>query len=207
MKIQHCLAVAIIALFSMVSGYASASNIALGKAVSLYDPLQEYGNSGSWAPGVLDAPGSITDGVYLPAGSVWDDYTVYWTAPSTAASQLTLTVDLGGLYSLTGITLQADNNDLYSISYLDAADSWHGLGAIAPNTDASWGVGLGYLTGLTDVVAKKLAIAALAGDLNYSVSQIAAEGSLVPLPAALPLFGAGLIGLAGLGARKRSARK
>jgi hypothetical protein len=187
-------------LLSVVSGRADASNVTYGADVTISDPQHELGSVGDWGgTGVLAASSTITSGSFLPQHSQWDIGTIFWSSDSRP-SQLTITVDLNGLFNLTDITLQADNNDDYRVSYLDASDAWHSLGLISPPD--YWGLDLAHLNDLQGVVAKKLAINGANGDGHYALSRIVAEGTAVPLPAALPLFGIGVAGLAGLSRRR-----
>jgi hypothetical protein len=75
-------------------------NILIGKPVTL------QGNFGSGSA----AAATVTDGNYLPAGTDWQSNTLWWTDPNA-----NVVIDLGGLYGLTALNIQADSESGYRI--------------------------------------------------------------------------------------------
>ena len=145
------------------------------------------------------------DGLTLPTGRQWNIGTVFWAGDAVDTSD-TLTITLAHAATVTGLFLQADNNDTYSVTYLGLDSAWHPLADIHPDSDSSWGLG--------DNTASFAAITATAfqiqasGDGAYSVAEFQASGNALP---AVPEPTSGLLMLAGLGAlaslvRRRSAR-
>ena len=78
-------------------------NLAFGRGVSV------AAGSASGA-----SPSTLTDGVFRPAGTQWQNGTVWWSGASTV-----LQVDLDGPVELRGAIVQADNNDTYRLWYRD----------------------------------------------------------------------------------------
>ncbi|MCC7407849.1 MAG: PEP-CTERM sorting domain-containing protein [Phycisphaeraceae bacterium] len=152
----------------------SASNIVAGKTVTV-------------KPGTGTVEGAdlstITDDAFLVPGTYWQDGTVHWEGESPV-----LVIELGALYEITSAIVQADDNDQYLLAF-----------AVGVNVDRTWiiptapGEG-GMQTRTSDMVnpapiADTLYFKALSGDSYYSVSEIQVEGTLVPEPGALSLFG------------------
>ena len=122
--------------------------------------------------------GTLVDGVFVPRGTHWQSGTIWWTGTSP-----TLHIDLGGIVSLSGAKVQADDNDAYLLEYRDLADNlWKPLWNI-PNYDSRI-VG-GMVTrpdfGFTDsnewfefspVTTDQVRFRATSGDGFYSVSEL-----------------------------------
>jgi hypothetical protein len=165
-------------------------NLALGRDVSLA--------SGA-SSGV--ALSTLTDGVFRPSGTHWQNGTVWWGSVTTV-----LEIDLGGTVEVMGAIVQADNNDTYRMWYRDLATGdyltlWT-IGAVGgagmrtrPN-EADNGQ-IFYFD--SSVFTDSIRIGAIGGDNAYSLSEVQAWG-VIPAPGAMALFG-----LAGLpvGRRRR----
>jgi hypothetical protein len=103
-------------------GYGDACdlrvNVALGK------PAAVVSGSASGAP-----LSTLTDGVFLPAGADAQSGTVWWTA--SLATEIE--VNLNELHTLAGITLQADANDAYRVSFRDPqSGAWNAVWTTTP---------------------------------------------------------------------------
>ena len=164
---------------------ALADNVALNKAVTLDGA---FGSDPSMAS-------TVDNGVFLAKGTDWKTGTVWWEGEAS-----TIVIDLGGLYNITGLIVQADCNDAYQVSYRAGTsgawtDVWlvPNLGAVIP----------GMLTRpnpdnnseeqtISTIVAQQFKIQASSGDGQYAVSEFQAYGNPVPLPGAVWLLGSGL---------------
>lgn len=151
----------------------------------------------------------IIDGLFPAEGSVWTgSQCVYWygTGPW-------FTIDLGNSYWVEDIVVQVDNNDNYKVDYSTDGSSWTNLLYISSGYgEIGWGMDtmstisgdpeyISQLDFSAKVEARYLKIYATGGDNMYSVSELQAYGTPVPLPGALWLLGSGFIGLLGLGRR------
>ena len=168
------------------------SNVALGKTVTLAGSYG--GDQGSWGDFTLAETQSLTDGIFHPEHTQWNDGSIFWNS-----LQNSIEIDLAGVFSITGFTVQADDNDAYRIEYKLGGSDW----ATAWDIPAPGGWGL--ITSSTLVspfLADALRFSATGGDNFYSVSEIQAFGAPVPVPGALWLMGSGLLGLLGLRRRK-----
>lgn len=183
--------------FSLCTFGASASadvlsNLAFGRPVSVVSG----GTSGA-------APSTLTDGVFRPAGTQWQNGTVWWTGTATM-----LQVDLDGAVELSGAIVQADNNDTYRMWYRNiATGTYSELWTIA----AVAGAGMRTRPDPTDnteihlfpasVVTDAIRIAAIGGDGAYSLSEVQVWG-VVPGPGAVAL----LLAVGGCAGRRRRLR-
>lgn len=168
-------------------GISSEINVALGKTVTLNGTV--YGAGGS----------TLTDGTFLPRSTQWQTGTVWWNGTAAYAE-----IDLGDAYVINSMIAQADDNDAYLITYHDVlTDSWKTAWDV-PAT-GGWGMQTRPNPGddseryvlSSSITADILRFYAVSGDNSYSVSEIQAYGSAVPLPGALWLFALGLAALAG----------
>ena len=86
------------------------ANVAQGKPVTL---------NGSFTS-TPSLAAIITDGTYLPAGTPRQAGTVQWDDVTSD-----IVIELGGLYSINALNLQADANDMYRVQYRRSAnDIW-----------------------------------------------------------------------------------
>lgn len=186
------LAVAVSAVSAMTASHALAGagieNLALGRDVSLVSGT----SSGVGLP-------TLTDGVFRPSGTHWQNGTVWWGSVTS-----TFEIDLGGTVEVMGAIVQADNNDTYRMWYRDLATG---------NYLTLWTIGTVGGAGMrtrpnesdngqifyfdTSVFTDSIRIAAIGGDNAYSLSEVQAWG-VVPTPGAFAL-----LGLACLSARRR----
>jgi hypothetical protein len=185
-----------LAALALASGVSSAANVALNGTVSTTGT--DFGASGGWCCASLAPLSTVTDGAFLANGTQWNVGTVFWTGATGADA---VTIDLLATSVVSGITLQADNNDDYGISYRDTGGTWHTLTTISPNR--SWGLDMGSAT-FAPVTATAFAITAVGGDGFFSVSEFQADGRVVP---GVPEPETYALMLAGLGAVAWVARR
>lgn len=201
-KISSLLATALVAIAPL----AGAANVATGAAVTTAGT--GFGVSAGWGVGTLAMPSTLVDGAVVADGQQWNIGTVYWQggAPDSAD---TITIALSGAATVTGLFLQGDNNDLYTVSYEDTVGNWTTLATVQPNSAGAvnWGMGLASMS-FAPVTAVAFQIQATGGDGSYAVSEFQATGEFLP---GVPEPTSGLLMLAGLGVlasvvRRRSAR-
>ena len=195
---------------------AGAANVAAGAAVTTAPATGSgFGLSAGWAGAAPADPSTLTDGAFVADGQQWNTGTVFWQGAGSDTAD-TITIALGGAASVTGLFLQGDNNDIYSVSYEDLGGTWHALAALGPHGSIDptynggggvyWGMGTAS-TSFAAVTAQAFQITA-GGDGSYAVSEFQATGEFLP---AVPETGTSalmLAGLASLGliARRRSVR-
>ncbi len=125
---------------------------------------------------------TVVDGVFLPRGQAWNRGGVWWIEGDGKVSSIFLTFPGA---QITSLTIQADDNDAYEVSYLnDATDTWR-LAWAVPNFDSR---GNGMLTRPDDqdnrqrfvlpspIAATELRLRATSGDGHYSISEVQAFG-------------------------------
>lgn len=116
------LLLSVCAIACTVSPACADSNVALGKPVTL--------NGGFASDPALSS--TLTDGVFLPKNAFYQDGTVWWDANQSPNN--TIDVDLQGTFTITGLIVQADDNDAYSLDYKDTGGNWQ-RGWDVPNYD------------------------------------------------------------------------
>jgi hypothetical protein len=180
-----------ILLFSGVNAGATTSNVLLGKNVAL---VGEFSSS-------PDLATSLTDGVFLPKNNEWTTGTVWWDGNVNPDNLLH--ISLQGTYQISGLIVQADDNDAYNLYYLPPGGTWT-LAYYVPNYDFE---PFGMQTrpnpfNDTEQYTLPAPITATAfringalndGDRLFSVSEIQAYGTLVPEPGSSTLLTCGLI--------------
>lgn len=178
----------------LCTGVASAANVALGGAVTLSGT--GFGDNSGWPAGILAAPATVTDGVFLSEGTQWNLGTVYWSDAGVMGAN-TVTIMLNNTSIVTGITAQVDNNDDYGIEYLDTAGSWHSLTTIP--SISGWGM-VTRSVSFAPVTATAFQLRGVGGDMLNSISEFQAEGRVATIPEPSTLA---LLGIAGLAATLR----
>jgi hypothetical protein len=177
-------------LVTAVAGHAANANVALNKPVTLNGSFPVFSYPGNLC-GVnppQPAPSIVDNGIFLPEGTCFQSG-VYWSsiAPNANPND-TVDIDLGGTFLISSATVQADDNDTYTLQYRDVGGVYHDwwniptagtFGLITrPNaTDPT------QEQPLTPVVATGLRFFAPSGsgDGYYAVSQIAVFGVAIPL--------------------------
>lgn len=150
-------------------------NVAVGAEVRLQG---SFGNgNGEMAP-----PETIVDDQFLLAGTPWNQGTVWWDQRDGQPRFIFLT--LPDSQQITSFTVQADNNDVYELSYWDKA---RGEWKVAWNVWKSSGAGMrtrpeaihnrGRYVLPAPIWTTELRVRAIDGDGFNSVSEIRAFGN------------------------------
>lgn len=182
---------------NVTAGKAVTSTGAIG-VISAAGLLAGWGDSTTFPPAPLS---SLVDGVYRPEGTYWQDGTVWWDERNAGSANNIIEIDLNGLFLISFLSIQADNNDFYGISVRDQFGVWSGF----VNATAFGGPGMRERAGgFAPFEATGFRIDAFAGDEYYALSEFRAMGEAVPEPPSVALLGVGLLGLAALRRRKKS---
>ncbi|WP_170304344.1 PEP-CTERM sorting domain-containing protein [Duganella radicis] len=192
-----------LAFTGLAGGALADTNVALNGAVTL-SATAGWGDSAGWGGGVLAAPATVTDGVFLAVGTQWNTGSVFWSG-AVGVDAITVTLNQKSLVSQ--LLIQADNDNNYLVEYLDSSNLWQTAATLSPHR--SWGLDNGSATLGSPVLttAFRISGAAGAGDAQFSVSEFQAIGNVVavPEPATYGMLGAGL-GLLALVARRQSRK-
>ena len=167
-----------------------ADNVALGKPVTITGDVGVI--TCCWPDATVYPPAplsSITDGVSLTEQTEWQDGTVWWDEFWPGSADNIIEINLNGLYRVTSVLIQADNNDVYGISYRDAVGNWAPL-FNAPGIFPGFGM-MTRTAPVGPVDATAFRIDASGGDAFYSVSEFQAQGTAVPEPSAWLAIAAG----------------
>ncbi|HEX9022770.1 MAG TPA: PEP-CTERM sorting domain-containing protein, partial [Geobacteraceae bacterium] len=144
-----------------------------------------------------------------PEQTLWNHGSIWWDATVQGSENNSIVIDLQGIYHITGIITQADNNDNYRIDYFNPnTNSWTELGSW--RAVAGWGLmtrpsGDHVTQYPVDFDASQFRLSAFGGDSFYAYSEFQAFGTrAVPEPSTMILLGAGIAGLA-IWRRKKQA--
>lgn len=185
----------LLVLFVPVAVHADICNVALNADVTLNG---EFKSDAELAK-------TVVDGDFLNRATSWQNGTVYWYGTSSS-----ITIDLDGTYAITSFVVQADDNDAYLLEYWDLeTETWKTAWDVS-NYD-KYGYGMQTRPDPTEdsvqwilssaITTNALRFTAVSGDGKYSVSEIQAYGTVVPVP------GAATLGLLGLGCVCRRMRR
>jgi hypothetical protein len=128
---------------------------------------------------------------------------VWWDADVPGSDDNAIIIDLGAVYPINFLRIQADDNEEYPIDYRVApGDPWI-TGIFAT---IAGGGGMRSRTGgfVPPFDASQFRLRGRVGDLYYSVSEFQAF-TAAPEPATLALVGGGLAAVAAMGRRRRRA--
>ncbi len=137
----------------------AAVSVTSGATVSLNGTF--FDGLGSWTPGTNAAPQDLVNGVFQPEAQQWNFNSVWWNGSTYPANSIVL--DLNGTFSITGFTVQADNNDVYQIDYLAPGSGvWQTAWTIP--TFGTYGLNTRSQVLGSPITATQLRVEAIAGD-------------------------------------------
>ncbi len=188
-------------LVGLVTGLLIFGLVGLANAIVI-SPTSVVGN------GSYNNLPVISDGVFPSEWTHWQTNTTWWVGTSPS-----FTFDYGQSYIINDIVLSVDNNDTYRVQYSSNNTDWTVLFDLNSSIgEVNWGMDtMATLSGhseyqwqidFSSVTAQYLRISAIGGDRYYSVGEFQVDGTPVPEPATMLLFGLGIIGLAGVGRKK-----
>jgi hypothetical protein len=102
-------------------------NVALNADVTL--------NGGSFfvGGGLTVSENTLVDGVFLPRGTQWDQGSIWWVSSDNVDRYII--INLGYVYRIESVIVQADDNDSYLLYYRDMKNSGWKLACHIPNYD------------------------------------------------------------------------
>src|SRR5689334_12630564 len=196
----------------VVAAAIADTNVALNKPVSVVAGAAQITNSSTPLSVIDDGAFTLESTAYGNAVNQSVQWTTIDGQPANGANApTTLQIDLGGLFSISGAIMQADDNDSYLLQYRDTSNNtWINLWTVP-----AIGAGSGFRTRpnadqvtfqpVGPVITDAVRISALSGDAALGVSELQLNGSAVPEPATATLLALG--GLTTLLARRlRRAR-
>lgn len=150
---------------------AHADTVTLGSTVTLNGTFFT-GNDG-WPLGTNAAPADLVNGVYQPISQQWNYNSVWWNG--SLGPDNNIVISLGGLFDLTALKAQADDNDTYRIEYRGLDSLWYTAWDIG--APGGWGLQTRDTTLGSIITTDTLRFTATGGDGYYAVSQIEATGT------------------------------
>jgi hypothetical protein len=190
-----------------IAGYAQAALISLNDPVTLTGSFPTF--NFVCGPFAQPAAGSVDNGSFQPEETCFQQG-IHWEGAETGDPTHTIAIDFGGVFTIDGAIVQADDNDTYELDYLGTDNAYHlwwsipvdpSFGLVTrPNADQT------TIMTLPTVQALGVQIFATGGDGAYAVSQVEVFGNPVPEPSSFTLLSAGLIGFGFLASRRKAIR-
>ncbi len=182
----------------VVAAAIADTNVALNKPVSVVAGAAQITNSSTPLSVIDDGAFTLESTAYGNAVNQSVQWTTIDGQPANGANApTTLQIDLGGLFSISGAIMQADDNDSYLLQYRDTSNNtWVTLWTVP-----AIGAGSGFRTrpnpdqvtfqSVGPVVTDAVRISGISGDTALGVAELQLNGSAVPEPGTTALIGLG----------------
>lgn len=174
-----------------------------GVALPLGSAELHYSLTGPASPAIVSAPNSAW--VAAPAGSVWIGPSAGTADDPSGDYTYTLTFDLTGLNPSTAVISGLFSTDNSSNVLLNGSSTGISTGLESFKSLTPFTISEGFTAGLNilEFVVNNEVTSVFPNPTGLLVADMTGSAAVVPIPAAVWLFGSGMLGLVGMATRKK----